>query len=92
MRIIKTILLTLTCACVLSSCAKDLIYSNFDLQKRVRDAWIRINYPGLQEDQFGLYRLSVTPGNGTKPKDSSYIFFNMNERDLEGTYTSTSDP
>ena len=91
MKLYRTIFLTLACACILSSCAKDLTYSNFDLQRRIREAWLRINYPDLTADEYGIYRLNVVPGNGTKPKDSAYIFFNMSQKDLEGTYISTGD-
>ncbi|MBQ4021065.1 MAG: FKBP-type peptidyl-prolyl cis-trans isomerase [Bacteroidales bacterium] len=63
-------------------------------QKRVRDAWVRVNYGSdyVALTKSGIYVLEETPGTGAPVKDSLYCFVHYSKRDLDGTYTSTTDP
>lgn len=63
-------------------------------QKLVRDAWVRVNYGSnyVALTKSGIYILDEQVGTGSAVKDSSYCFVHYSTKDLDGTYTDTSDP
>lgn len=62
--------------------------------KRVRDAWVRVNYGSdyVALTKSGIYILEETVGSGDSVQDSLYCFVHYSMKKLDGTYTSTTDP
>ena len=76
---------------LLFSCAQEEIESNASVQKRVLDAYLRINYPNVKPLPSGLVILSKTDGTGISPEneEAAYMWFNV--KGLDGNYQSVMD-
>lgn len=78
---------------LLFSCAQEKIESNASVQKRVLDAYLRINYPNndYTVTESGLVILTKTDGEGITPanKEAAYLWYNV--KDLNGNYQSVMD-
>lgn len=87
--LVDTVLTAMITACEVSP-----VDDSVSHQKRVRDAWVRVNYGSnyVALTPSGIYILEETTGTGTAVKDSLYCFVHYSMKDLDGTYTSTSDP
>jgi FKBP-type peptidyl-prolyl cis-trans isomerase len=79
---------------ILTSCEVAAVDDSTSQQKRVRDAWVRVNYGTdyVALTKSGIYILEETQGTGSKVKDSSYCFVYYSTKDLDGTYRKTNDP
>ena len=84
----RIILAVATLAALAFACAKYESEDNLVSQKRVRDAWMRVNLgQELEPDENGLYVLEKTVGTGKAIGDTAFILFDYVVRDLEGNYT-----
>lgn len=94
----KKSLFLIIVGCVLTSlfsaCEVSPVDDSTSHLKRVRDAWVKVNYGTdyVALTKSGIYVLEETPGEGTAVKDSTYCFVYYSLRNLDGTYTSTNDP
>lgn len=81
-------------AFLFNSCEVSPVDDNVSHLKRVRDAWVRVNYGSdyVALTQSGIYILEETEGTGNSVQDSSYCFVHYSMKDLDGTYKSTTDP
>ncbi|MBR5735864.1 MAG: FKBP-type peptidyl-prolyl cis-trans isomerase [Bacteroidales bacterium] len=81
-------------ATMLVSCEVSPVDDSTTQNKRVRDAWVRVNYGSdyVALTESGIYILEETPGSGSAVKDSTYCFVHYSMRNLDGTYTKTTDP
>ncbi len=89
MKFFRITLFALTAIIGLSSCSKDLSESDNVVQKRIRDAWIRVNHPNAKSTESGIYYLDETPGYGEAVTDCTYVFVNYTIQTLDGTYSTT---
>lgn len=90
MKFNRIVILALTAAAILSSCAQIQQEDSSEAQRRVREAWIRMNHPGLQPTESGMYILENVEGTGSLvPDDSCYCFVNYTIQTLDGTYSNT---
>ena len=70
------------------SCAKYVSEDNLTSQKRIREAWMRVNLGGeLEADENGLYILDKKVGAGAVIGDTAYCMIDYVVRDLDGNYT-----
>ena len=83
------IILSVAALAVLAfACAKYESEDNLVSQKRIRDAWMRINLgKELEADETGLYVLDKTVGSGKAIGDTAFILYDYVVRDLDGNYT-----
>lgn len=71
------------------SCARYETEDNISAQKRIRDAWMRVNLgKELEANENGLYVIDQKVGSGREIGDSSYCLIEYTARDFEGNYTS----
>ena len=59
--------------------------------KRYFDAWMAVNYPGLQPSGNGIYIIEDIEGDGEPAGNANYVFVTYTVKDLDGNVTSTSD-
>lgn len=89
----RALLKLIVFACVLStfcSCARDVIEKEEDVQKRILDAWVKVNYGAkAQLADYGAYILEKEDGTGSHIYDSSYVFVDYSVKSLDGTYITT---
>lgn len=84
----KIVLAVVAIASLAVCCAKYESEDSLVSQKRVRDAWMRINLgKELEADENGLYILEKEVGKGVKIGDTSYCLVDYVTRDLDGNYT-----
>ncbi|MCF0177939.1 MAG: FKBP-type peptidyl-prolyl cis-trans isomerase, partial [Bacteroidales bacterium] len=75
------------------SCAVEVEENSTTANKRVREAWLRVNYPeAITPNSDGLHILEETKGEGITPGDTSYCFIRYSVRYLDGQYYSTNYP
>ena len=87
-RIIKTVAAVAALAAVAVSCAQYETEDNLTAQKRIREAWMRVNRGAVTDpDENGLYVFEKTVGNGAKIGDTAYVLLDYIARDLDGNYT-----
>lgn len=88
------IMITAALGAMLASCEVAPSDNSQTQQKRVRDAWVRVNYGTnyVALTESGIYILEETQGTGASVKDSAYCFVHYSTRDLDGTYKKSSDP
>ena len=81
-------------ASMLIACEDAPVDDSVSHLKRVRDAWVRVNYGTdyVALTESGIYILEENQGSGNRVSDSLYCFVHYSMRDLDGTYTSTTDP
>ena len=81
-------------ASMFNSCEVSPVDDSASHLKRVRDAWVRVNYGSdyVALTKSGIYVLEETVGTGNSVQDSTYCFVHYSMKDLDGTYRSTTDP
>jgi len=83
-RIINSVVL-LAVALASVSCAKYVTEDNVTSQKRIREAWMRVNLGGeIEADENGLYIMDKKVGTGKEIGDTTYCLIDYVARDLEG--------
>ncbi|MBP5506094.1 MAG: FKBP-type peptidyl-prolyl cis-trans isomerase [Bacteroidales bacterium] len=89
MRKTITIAAVLAAICMAAlSCAKYVSEDNLTAQKRIREAWMRVNLGReLEADENGIYILEKTVGTGAAIGDTAYCLLDYSSRDLDGNYT-----
>lgn len=80
------ILLTLT-----FSCSKEKDLSEREIQERILDAYIAVNYPNAVKLESGLTIIEVQPGKTDPPKDGEGAYIHYSTYTLEGICQSTTD-
>lgn len=89
-KIVLRIAILACTALALSSCAKEVTESSEDVQARVLEAWVNVNYGSMaRKTASGTYILEMSEGEGVAVKDSSYLFVNYAIKGLDGIYRST---
>ncbi|MBR5033877.1 MAG: FKBP-type peptidyl-prolyl cis-trans isomerase [Bacteroidales bacterium] len=84
----RIILAVAAVAALAFACAKYESEDNLVSQKRIRDAWMRVNLgQEIEADENGLYILDKTVGTGKTIGDTAFILFDYVVRDLDGNYT-----
>lgn len=84
------ILLLLAVVSLTASCAVDPETETYYSYDRVMQAWMRVNYPGIQPyGEKGAYILDIDRGNGPAVTDSSYVFAHYTKRSLDRAVTAT---
>ena len=87
-RIFKTVVALAAIVALAVSCAQYETEDNLTAQKRIREAWMRVNKGGvIDADQNGLYVFEKTVGKGAVIGDTSYVMIDYTARDLDGNYT-----
>jgi len=74
--------LVLAFSCI--SCAKKVSSATYTDAKRFLEAWMHVNYPGVEANEDGIYIINDTPGSGTEVIDSDYVFISMRVYDIPG--------
>lgn len=75
-----------------ASCAKESSEDSSDIYKRIREAWININCPGLKPTESGIYILEKEVGSGDLVEDSAFVYVYYSAQTLDGTYSLSSTP
>lgn len=86
----KKILITIAYAAAVitaSSCAKKIETSPNEANNRFLEAWMQVNYPGIQAEGLGIYVLDSEDGTGAEVKKDGYAVVNYTKTDLEGNIT-----
>jgi FKBP-type peptidyl-prolyl cis-trans isomerase 2 len=87
-RFFKIFIAVVAVASAAASCAKYVSEDNIVSQKRIREAWMRVNLGGeIEADENGLYVIDKKVGSGKAVGDSSYCLIDYTARDLEGNIT-----
>lgn len=87
-RFFKIFLAVLAVASAAASCAKYVTEDNLVSQKRIREAWMRVNLGReIEADENGLYILGKQVGAGGEVGDSAYCLIDYSARDLDGNIT-----
>lgn len=87
-KIFKALLAFIAVSAVVFSCAKYETEDNLTSQKRIREAWMRVNLgEELQADENGIYILDKNIGSGAKIGDTAFCMVDYCTRDLDGNYT-----
>ena len=87
-RVIKTVAAVAALAAVAVSCAQYETEDNLTAQKRIREAWMRVNRGEVTEpDENGIYVFEKTVGEGKAIGDTAYVLLDYVARDLDGNYT-----
>lgn len=87
-RYTRIILAVVAVVALAFACAKYESEDSLVSQKRVRDAWMRVNLgKELEADENGLYILEKKVGSGKTIGDTAFILFDYVVRDLDGNYT-----
>ena len=85
---LKAIIAAAALAAMAASCAKYVTEDNITAQKRIREAWMRVNLGQvLEADENGLYIIESTPGDGQAVGDTAFCLLDYVARDLDGNYT-----
>ena len=84
---IKTILL-LAAALAAAGCAKTPEEGANDANVRYFNAWMEVNYPGLQPSGLGIYVIEEEEGTGVEVKEDGFIIADYVISDLEGNISS----
>lgn len=70
------------------SCARYETEDSLTAQKRIREAWMRVNLgKELDPNENGLYVIEQKIGSGREIGDSSYCLIEYTSRDFDGNYT-----
>ena len=70
------------------ACAQYETEDNLTAQKRIREAWMRVNKGEVVEaDENGIYVFDKEIGGGAKIGDTAFILLDYSARDLDGNYT-----
>ena len=86
-KIFKALMLAAAFATVAVSCAKYESEDNLTSQKRIREAWMRVNLGEvIDADENGLYVLEKNVGKGKAIGDTAFCFVNYTVKDLDGNY------
>ncbi len=72
----------------LGSCAEEIDESSESVQKRVLEAYMNENYPGLEPTASGIYIIDSVAGTGVCPTEESYVRVDYVITYLDGTYSS----
>ena len=80
---------SLLCIVLFSSCAKEVEESADSVQKRIIEAYIKVNYGDIEPTKSGMYILHNKIGTGATLKDSTYPFVRYSEVTIEGDYISS---
>ncbi|MCF0167790.1 MAG: FKBP-type peptidyl-prolyl cis-trans isomerase [Bacteroidales bacterium] len=93
MKYLYRILAAVAFAAIVCACAKAVTESNEDLQRRVREAWIRVYYKdAITPTKSGIYVLEHQMGSGSRVTDSCYVFAYTAIKSLGGSYYSVASP
>lgn len=85
---IKSFAVGAALAALIFSCARYETEDNLTAQKRIREAWMRVNLGQvLEPDENGLYIFDKTIGTGRAIGDTSFCLLDYVARDLDGNYT-----
>ena len=87
----KKIIVSIVMAAALiavAGCAKRATIGPNDANKRYLEAWISLNYPGLQPVGLGIYVLEEEDGTGIEVKEDGYVLIDYTASDLNGLITS----
>ena len=86
-KLFKTIPVLLAVIALTVGCATYETEDNITSQKRIREAWMRVNLGGeLEADENGLYVMDKHVG-GKEIGDTAYCLIDYVCRDLDGNYT-----
>lgn len=87
-KILRPILAVAAFGAMALSCAKYVTEDNLTAQKRIREAWMRVNLGReLEADANGLYIIESKAGSGQAIGDTAFCLLDYSTRDLEGNYT-----
>ncbi len=82
---LSVLFLTLT---LLSSCAEEVDESSESVQKRILEAYMNENYPGIEPTASGLYIVDSVPGLGYFPTEEAFVKVDYVITYLDGSYSS----
>lgn len=86
----KKIIVSIVMAAALiavAGCAKrDTIGPN-DANKRYLEAWMSLNYPGLEPTGLGIYVIEQVDGTGVEVKEDGYVLLDYVTTDIHGNIT-----
>ena len=93
-KVFQLAVLFIAVSALFASCEKSPVEGTQLQQRKVREAWIRLNYDGkvLSETKSGLMILEEEKGSGEAVKGSSFCFVNYSVKQLDGTYIFSTDP
>lgn len=73
---------------IAGACARYESEDNLVSQKRIRDAWMRVNLGReVEADENGLYVFDKSVGSGSEIGDTAFCLVDYTCRDLDGNYT-----
>src|SRR5574344_1028429 len=93
-KVFQLAVLFIAVSALFASCEKSPVEGTQLQQRKVREAWIRLNYDGkvLTETKSGLMILEEENGSGEAVKGSSFCLVNYSVKQLDGTYIFSTDP
>lgn len=78
-------------AVLATSCAKTVTEGPNEAKQRYFDAWMKINHPGVEKSERGIYVLSETEGTQTTVYEDGYVIVNYRTKDFNGNITAYTD-
>ena len=85
----KKILVLIGSVAVLAACAKTETVNANDTEKAELEAWLQLNYPGVQATDPGIYILEDTPGTGANLPETGYLIVDYTSTELSGEVVNT---
>jgi len=82
MKKIFTIAIASSALLLAASCAKTISTGTNENAQRFLEAWMDINYKGLQPNEDGIYIINDTEGDGALIDDSTYVFIECITRNI----------
>lgn len=76
---------------VVFSCSKEKDLSEKDVQERILDAYLAVNYPNAKKLESGLTILEIQQGTTAPPEDFQGAYIHYSTYTLEGVCQSTTD-
>lgn len=74
-----------------TGCAKTAATGPNDSDKRYLEAWMQLNWPGIDPSGLGIYILDDNPGTGKEVSSDGYALVDYRISTLEGEVTSYTD-
>ncbi len=89
-RIYNYLTLTLLGTLALASCAKEVVESDEDIEKKVLDAYIKVVYnDAIQPTSSGIYIIKERQGDGAGVEEDCGVYVRYSIRDLKDNYSTT---
>ena len=92
MEIMKKTTILLGAALVLAACAKTGTVNSNVSHKEYLEAWLSLSWPGVAQNDGGIYVLEDEPGTGATVGTTGFVVVDYTSTELDGTVVNTTYP